>query len=354
MAATLTITHTPAGGTIVGGSGKHDGVYELLAGLRKQGQGNWRYHPEVGIYLRHSRDKTYSQVATRINLAKAELEARGFEVKVEYDDSRKRTVEEAERERREMSRARVGYHQEKAAKAHGEAGRRFEAEHRIRDGYPAGQPVLTDHYSAPRHLRELKRADNHFWAGIDADRRGTHHENRAQAAAAHMTHRESPVTTLNRIDRLETDRRRLERALNGTKVPTRYAGSQPAGPAAGARREKIESEIKDLDEKIAYWRAHIAALEADGLKIWTAADFRKGDYVSFGGPRWYQVLRVNKKSLTVPAGANLQELQVVTPETVRSAVDGSGWTGKVPYSEVTGRRPAEEMTAEAETTGESR
>jgi|GEM_PF-1893966 len=47
----ITIRHTQEAGTVVEGSTKGDGVWEIAKPL------GWRFHRDVGIYLRGSRDQ---------------------------------------------------------------------------------------------------------------------------------------------------------------------------------------------------------------------------------------------------------------------------------------------------------
>lgn len=54
MSATITIRHNHADGTLVEGSRKGDGVWEILRGLHH----NWRYFPSIGaIGIGQSRDR---------------------------------------------------------------------------------------------------------------------------------------------------------------------------------------------------------------------------------------------------------------------------------------------------------
>ena len=101
---------------------------------------------------------------------------------------------------------------------------------------------------------------------------------------------------------------------------------------------------QSLDEQIAYWRGHVKAAEANGVKVWGPGDFTKGDYVH-GRWGWAEVLRVNAKSVTIPWGSNAVHLDVVTRDNVTTAIGGPGWTDKVTYDEVSGRKSAEEMAA---------
>lgn len=118
---------------------------------------------------------------------------------------------------------------------------------------------------------------------------------------------------LRRIDKLEAARRRVLRSL---------ARCAPASDLAG----DLSRQRAELDVQIAHWRTVVGQAEAKGCKIWSAADFTRGDFVEYRGV-WHEVLRVNRRSVTVPhAGAD------------------STWTWTIGYHDgITGRRSAEEM-----------
>ncbi len=146
-------------------------------------------------------------------------------------------------------------------------------------------------------------------------------------------HRENVPTTLRRIERLEAGRRVYDRALAGDSAHGWDALGSPD------QAEEIRRRVAEMDEELAYWRELVAQAEADGVKIWSASDFRKGDFARYGGT-WFEVVRVNTKSLTVPAliaGAGHRVL--------RAADSPYSWTDRLPYDKVTGRRPAEEIQA---------
>jgi hypothetical protein len=124
--------------------------------------------------------------------------------------------------------------------------------------------------------------------------------------------------TLLRIDALEADRRRVERSLRRCV---------PGGCLAG----DLAKQRDELDARITHLRAVVARAEAEGMKVWSRDDFTRGDFVQYAGA-WYEVLRVNARSLTLPhspAGAGR---------------DAGGRTWTVGYHDgITGRRSAGEM-----------
>jgi hypothetical protein len=109
-------------------------------------------------------------------------------------------------------------------------------------------------------------------------------------------------------------------------------------PATGEWREQLLTRARDITEELGYWRKHIAARQADGAKLWEPADFAKGDFVQIGLGAWYEVIRVNKKTLTLPA-------IIAGPGRTVLRADESGypWTDTVPYDKVTARKNAAEI-----------
>jgi len=336
----ITITHTHADGTLIEGSAKGDGVYEILKGLRD----NWRYFPSLRqIGIGQSRDKAARTWV--IGRAAEALRKAGHEVAVEIDDSERRSFAEAEAERNERAGDRAerlaGYAD--GARARSRAG--FDRAQQIADMIPMGQPVLVGHHSERRHRRDLDRMDAGMAAGVQESRKAEYYERRAESAGNYQQHRESVPVTLRRIAKLEAEERSWQRALDG-KRDSRSLLTDEDGykPAEGAYKARVETELASIREQLSYWRAVVANAEASGVKVWGKADFRKGDFARVRG-LWYEIERVNAKSVSVPHGTNDHLLAVVTRALVTHAMGPSQWTGTVPYDKVTGRKSAEEMAA---------
>ena len=327
--AQITITHTHADGTLIEGSRRGDGVYEILLGLRGRGQGNWRYFRSLGqIGLGNSRDTAASE--WRIERAAEALRAAGHDVTVEIDNSQRRTFAEAEADRYARAEARADYHEEHAGKAAASSEAAYAGSRRILDGIPFGQPVLVGHHSEGRHRRDLARADAGMRRSVEEAGRSEYHADRAEAAQRFQARRESVPATLRRIEKLEAEGRLISRRLAGE-------GTISGRPAEGAYRERLLTLQRDLHEELTYWREHIKTREAAGVKVWGPSDFAKGDFVFFIGS-WYEVLRVNAKSLTIPA--MISDGYVVTKANTRMT-----WTDTIPYHKVKNRKSAAEMAA---------
>ncbi|MCW2898662.1 MAG: hypothetical protein JWO67_927 [Streptosporangiaceae bacterium] len=324
----ITIRHSHADGTLIEGSRRGDGIFEILRGLGD----NWRWMPSIGrIGIRQSRDRVAQR--GRIERAAAALRAAGHEVAVEIDESDRRSFADAEADRYDRAEDRAEYHGDVAGRARQAADAAYGAEDGILKHIPPGQPILVGHHSEGRHRRDLARADAHRRRGRDEVDRSRYHEGRADAAASYQAGRESIPTTQRRIAKLEAEERQLTRRLNGTGLALHGEDA----PASGAYAERLRVRLADIAEELVYWREHVAAAEAAGVKVWSRADFTRGDFVRFLG-KWYEVLRVNGKSVTIPA--MISDGLVVTRDNTRLS-----WTDTVPYDKVTGRKSAEEIAA---------
>lgn len=282
---TITITHTHQEGTLIEGSRKGDGVYEIA---RAHG---FRYFPSIrAIGIRGSRDKNAQRF--RIEAVARALREAGFSVELDIDDQW-RPAAEREADRAQRAEDRADRLAERAEKAQNRADAHQKAVDNALDRIPFGQPLLVDHYSYKAEVRRRERAWKHQDDAIREDNYAGELARRSDAATATQRHRENPRVTMRRLERLEAEQRRKRR--HG-----RY----------NAR----------LEEEIAHWKKYLADLAASGEFVaWAAEHFQKGDRVLIRGT-WHPVVRVNRKTLTVES---------------RFAV---GYNGTAPYDEIGGRR----------------
>ena len=331
----ITITHTHADGTMLEGSSKGDGVYELLKGLRD----NWRYFPSIrAIGIGQSRDKVADTY--KIKRAAEALRAAGHEVTVTVDESERRTFAEAEAQRNESAEARAERMAGYAANAAARSTAAYERSHQMAEAIPFGQPMMPDHYSYGRDVRYRDRMHNLMGKSIEEGKTAEHFEHRAANAETYKASREDIPRTLRRIEKLEAEERQLQRRLTGTGLAMHGEDT----PASGGYARRLSVRRADIAEQLAYWRGIVAKAAENGVKVWGPADFAVGDFVH-GRWGWAEVLRVNPKSLTIPWGSNAVHLPVVTRDNVRDAMGGTGWRDKVTYDDARGRKSAEEMAA---------
>lgn len=329
----ITITHTHQDGTLVDGTDRSDGSAPILKACR------FRWFPSLGMWgIPQSRDRLAKR--HQIDSAATQLRAAGFAVTVEIDETVRRDFATAEAERYERADRRADLMTERAANAAARSKAAHVRAHSLADAIPFGQPILVGHHSEGRHRRDLDRIHNLHGRGFEEGRKAEHYERRAESAERTRAHRESIPATLRRIERLEAEQRQLERRRDGSGKALHGEDT----PATGAYRERLTVRLADIADELAYWRQHVAEAQASGVKVWSRADFVKGDYVRSGG-RWHEVERVNAKSVSVPHGNNDHLLPVVTRAEVRHAMGPSQWTRKITYDEVTGRKSAEDMAA---------
>ncbi|KUL23200.1 DUF3560 domain-containing protein [Streptomyces regalis] len=340
---TIEITHTRRDGTLVEGTDKGDGSAEILRmrdyGWRRSVPFKWSRY--LGCwYLPHSRDK--QAVRPTIDLLAERLRKKDFEVSITINEDERRSFAEAEADRAERAEGRAerfgGYADNAAASSeslHGQA-------RQMASSIPFGQPILVGHHSEQRDRNFRDRIHNTMGKGIAEGERASYWANREEASANYEKFRKNPPRTLRRIAKLEAELRRVEKWQKGESAGgfTRDIGN----PETVA---ELERRNQELTEEIDYWQQIIKKAEEDGFKVWSRADFKRGDFARAHG-RWFEVLRVNPKSVTVPSILNVHS-KIVTKE--NSAF--RDMTHTVPYDEVFGRKSAEEMAAALVTAGDS-
>lgn len=305
----ITISHSPAEGTLVHGTARGDASAAVLK------QHRFRWFPSLKLWgIGQSRDKAAQ--TGRIDAVAEALRAAGFEVEVEIT-AETRTFAEAEAERYE----RAGERAERLAGYADNAAARSVAAHegvrKIADMIPFGQPILMGHHSQGRAERDARRIRSGMDRVLEEDTKATELAASAASAARYEQHRKHIPTTVRRIATLEAELRGIIRDL------------ATAGTDEGrARAEEWHAARRaELVEQIAHWKAHVAQAEADGFNLWGPDDFTVGDWVFLGGRRLRgPIVRVNKKSVSLQTGYS--------------------WTDTVPYDRITGKRTAAELTAE--------
>jgi len=350
----ITIRHTRAAGTLVYGTTKDDGAAPALKAARFRPS---RDLPEGAYwYLPRSRDKAADR--WRITDAANALRTRGFTVDVEIDDATPgRSFGEAEQERYDRAEERADrydtYAHNAAERAHShETAYRTMAEH-----WPPGQPLISE--SGRRaHGRMVTAGERAQTEG----RKAAYWSTRTATAGQYQSIRQNVRTTLRRIERLEAQRRRTERELEGpveilsehttppenaVKVEDTSFGIAYRLVPMGERRGRLEADLEQVTEEIAYWRDHIAKAEEAGVKIWSAKDFTKGDFVKHHGA-WVEVLRVNPKSLTIPWAHLWVGRKIYTRADAEASgrgrrADGKLYTDTLPYDKVDGHASAEDI-----------
>ena len=319
----ITLSHSPAEGTLADGTSRGDSAGPVLKAHR------FRYSRTLGTwYLPRSRDKRAN--AALLERAAAALRAAGHSVEIVIDNTATRSYAEAEAERTERAEERAerfaGYADTAAARSEA----RSQAGHRMFDAIPMGQPILVGHHSEKRDRAYRNRAFDKLEAGFREADKATHWSNRAEAVTAHQQRRNNTGAVLRRIEKLEADERYWMRTL---ETGTNSSGWRTDTPE---RVEEINFRLAQVREELEAKRAQIAAKEQAGVKIWSRDDFQKGDFARIG-THWNEVIRVNAKTLTVPYVNNWSRV------VLRHDDPTFLWPWTRPYNEVSGKMTAKEM-----------
>ncbi|WP_228183997.1 DUF3560 domain-containing protein [Streptomyces anulatus] len=318
----IIIRHTRSEGTLIEGSSKGDGVYEAV---RPHG---FRYFPSIGqIGIPGSRDRAASK--GKIKGAATALREAGFKVETITTEDDRRPVAEVEAERNMRSEARAAHYAEQADQAQANSTHLDEQARQRRAAVPPGQPTMPGHHSYKADIRSRYRTHRMEGKAIEEGRRAAYFAGKAQAAESHQQHRNDPAVTLRRIAGLETQLRRIHKWLNGQSA-SGYKRSLSPESVAEMRREEEETA-----EQLTYWRTVVAQAEADGFTVYGPSHFGNGDYAQIDG-RWYEVLRVNAKSLTVPGGPDVRPV-------ISNANRAYSWNDRRPYDQITGQMSAARM-----------
>ncbi len=190
------------------------------------------------------------------------------------------------------------------AKAERSAGAADAAEDRARelvDRMPLGQPILVGHHSEARMRKAYANIENASRAGVAAYEEAKTADARAAAASATTAFRYSPGVIRRRIERLEADLRRCERARDGhtRTLFTDCRGVKQVethGAAEGAHRECVRAGIARLEDQIAFWKGELANAADAGAHVWDVATVEVDDRIRYWGG-WDTVAKVNAKSV---------------------------------------------------------
>ena len=202
------------------------------------------------------------------------------------------------------------------------------------DQIPFGQPILVGHHSENRMRRHANRIHQAMDTAVAAAEQADDTRRRAQIASNGTDARYHPVTVANRIQRLTADRDRDTRLLNGhtrtiAVLPNGTRITDTTTPATGTHRDRLTTRLAELTDQLTYWETiRDQQITSGATPGHSQTTINPGDTVRIRG-RWYQVIRVNKKTVTVPS--------TLGP-----------WTDTAPYHEITDHQPAATTTGDPE------
>lgn len=278
----LRIEHDELDGTLLHGTARGDGAAEAVKPL------GWRWSGRLGAWFV---PRSRARVADRglIERTADALREAGHDVEVDVDDTVHARAQleahqaEHEQQRAERLHERAERHQTLAERAE-QAGRA------LADRIPLGQPILLGHHSQRRAERDRERIDRAMRTSIEHDAKARHADHAARAAAGAAGHRHAPVTVANRIQRLEAQIRRTQRALDDATIST---------PELEAWSQRVRVDLERDQADLKYWtRIRREQIAAGVATDYGPANVRAGDLVKVRG-RWLRVVRANVKTVTV-------------------------------------------------------
>ncbi|WP_216907641.1 DUF3560 domain-containing protein [Nocardia noduli] len=321
----LTISHTAEEGTLLTGTDRGDGTYEIMSAVRET-IGHWRWGRSLdGWYVVSSRDRQPKQYY--IDYAAEKLREAGYTVEVDIDRS-SRATEDAETDRASRQADRVEALRDKASRKDAKADAAEAAHQRAHDRLPPfGEPIKIGHHSERRHRNAIDKAWKAFGRSVEADRDATRAHHRAESATYTTELRNSPRTVANRIDTLEAEQRGDQRTLDGhTRRFLDGRGevyqTDTTSPATGEYRERVLARMTQREKDIAYWKQVRQSQIDQGQTLgWRREDFTVGDFVRAHGSTWRQITRVNPKSVSV-VNFSLSPLML---HTITAKMTGHRW-----------------------------
>ncbi len=358
----ITITHNHADGTLVYGTSKGDGVYELI-GPRTAAR--FRYFPSLRMLgIAQSRDHLAKR--WQIEQAAKALRAAGFEVTVEIDDT-PRDVTEVKADRAERLDDRYDRLSAKAGRNSAEADRRFAAADHYAERFAGGQPILVGHHSERGARVAQKRIDQNMRAGVDALSKAEHAAQAAAVVGTADAYRERPGVIIRRIDKAEAELRQTMHYINGTRPANDWRGAygHDRKPAEGSYLEQLTARKVFLEHQLTADKEALAAHVANGYVLHSRETIHKGDTVSWsavisGRPaETATVTRTNPKTVTLSRTNWPRTLPYEQIRTVECPHEGTVTTGApsapLPRRErpaVTAEVPAVRVPAEVDARSE--
>jgi len=209
------------------------------------------------------------------------------------------TIEEQVALKDERSAYRAERYTQRAQAKHQASEQAYHRSNAALEGIPPGQPVLVGHHSEKGHRRALERSHQAMGQSVEAGRAAKRLTEKAAGSEAQVQKRQSKSYMGHRLQEAEAKKRQAERDL----------AQFPGHPT-------YQFNLKDAEAAIAHWSQELKA-----AGVLTQDDITKGDFVRFIGS-WYEVVRVNAKSVTVTGWLGID-----------------GWEYRVPYSKIKAHKP---------------
>ena len=210
---------------------------------------------------------------------------------------------------KERAAARSEKMTDRAAKAQTKSETEYQRSNNATSGIPLGQPILVGHHSERGHRRALEKSDNAMRNSIEEHDKAEHYERRAKIAEKKASGDHSVAFISRRIEEAKTQIRSYDRLIQEAKTVNNQTWLK-----------RLELLKEEQQEKLTYWEQELS--NAGGIQ-YSPENINKGDMINYRKYGWYEVIRVNKKTVTIKGWLG---------------VDSMTW--KAPYAEITGHKKA--------------
>ena len=187
------------------------------------------------------------------------------------------TIEEQVGFKDERSQARADRAQERAQAQQSRSTAAYNRSNAAVEGIPMGQPIMVGHHSEARHRRDLAKSHTAMSQSVAVSQYAAHLGERATGSRQQISNRQTIKYMGNRLKEAQVKLRAAEKRLE--KSPDNL---------------HCQLDKADAEASIAHWTA---AIDAAGGML-SKETVSKGDWVEFIGG-WYEVIRSNKKSVTI-------------------------------------------------------
>jgi hypothetical protein len=161
----------------------------------------------------------------------------------------------------------------RASKHEEKADSHFDASHKIVDQIPFGQPILVGHHSEKAHRHAIERSDSHMRHGVEEHKIAENLQDKADYYKK-MAKGESPGLIYRRIQKLEADKRKMERELAAGQ--TREGTLYYSGNISEGRKQEIKRWIDHYDSRL---KIEHEKYKASGGIATDTQQFKPGDIV---------------------------------------------------------------------------
>ncbi|WP_421084830.1 DUF3560 domain-containing protein [Rothia nasimurium] len=273
----ISISHTPAEGTIITGTAKGDQSTVIL----KNHRARWSRYLE-SWYIPRSRDNRPN--TPKITALTNDLKAAGYTVTLHIDTTETRSIAEIEAEKIGRQNDRINALEQKVQRKE-KALATAEAQHQatLEKLPPMGEPVKIGHHSEKTHRNALYRAHRATEKTISA--RSDLETAKQQLAAAKTTTaaRYSPSSVYNKVKKLTAEKAKLERSIKATESNT--------------HRAHLKTLLEDTEKQLVFW-SEVQKEQSKDKPTFSKSNIAAGDFIKYEN-RWYKVARANLKTVTV-------------------------------------------------------